>query len=71
VKYHLVIWTDDGIKREFDVWWVKDLPPDMQVHLAELGPNSDCVQITDVADKRWFFNWNHVLGGTIQKVEEK
>jgi hypothetical protein len=66
MKYHLTIWTDDGIKREFDVAGA-DLP-----HGGfNIGHEFKNIQIMDTSGKEWFFNWNHVLGGTIAKIEEK
>lgn len=62
MKYHLTIWTDDGIKRELDA-------PEFAPFISD--SRSECVQIRDSEDKVWFFNWSHVLGGTIKKIEEK
>ena len=62
MKYHLTIWTDDGFKRELDVPY----PPDFTPHLS--GHRS-FIHITDSDDVEWFFNWTHVLGGTIKQIE--
>lgn len=63
MKYHLVIWTDDGIKREFDC---ATMPDFAKPHDEEIRR----VQIIDTGGKAWFFNWNHVLGGTIQEIKD-
>ncbi len=64
MKYHLTIWTDDGFKRELDV------PFDAVALANSIRPNTPLL-IMDTDGQEWFFNWNHVLGGTIRKIEEQ
>ena len=62
MKYHLTIWTDDGFKRELDVPSPPDFDPPLSGHRS-------FVHITDSDGVQWFFNRNHVLGGTIKQIE--
>jgi hypothetical protein len=79
LKYHITIWTDDGFKREFDthIWPFelalkppsKDDPPYAGIMIPVYDGPKSRVQIIDAGGVTWFFNWNHVLGGTVQEIK--